>query len=76
MAISEEMASDFQSLISSLTPEQFRRMLERSMKAANAASLTVVKEVVKKDDGFDVEYVMRFHQATDSEYFLQPDETP
>lgn len=58
--VSEEMALDFQSLIASMPPEQFRKMIERSIKAANANSLSIQKEVVKTEDGFDFEYVMLF----------------
>ena len=76
MAISEEMALDFQSLIASLTPKQFGRMIERSLQAANATSLQIVKEVVQSDDGegFEFQYVMKFSYPADTEYFLQPDE--
>ena len=74
MSISLEMATDFQNLLATMPPEKFKQMLERSIKAANAASLTVTQEAVKTETGVDSVYVMRFHPATDCEYFLQPDE--
>lgn len=76
MAVSIEMAADFQSLLASLTPEQFRRMLERTLQVNNATCLQIQKEVVHAEDGVGVEfqYLMLLTHPTDSEYFLQPDE--
>lgn len=79
MAISKEMAADFQSLIATLTPDQFHQMLVRTMQANNLSSIQVQKEVVKvpaDNNGvaFEVCYVMKFNRPEDSEYFLQPDE--
>lgn len=76
MAVSEEMVLDFQNLIASLTPKEFGRMIERSLQAANATSLQIVREVVKSEDGegYEQQYVMKFCYPADTEYFLQPDE--
>lgn len=62
MPVSLDMASDFQNLLLRMSPEEFRRMLERSLLANNATSLQVIKEVVQSEDGegFEYEHVMVF----------------
>lgn len=60
MPISVAMAADFQNLLTSMSPKDFRLMLERTLLANNATSLQVKKDVVQSEDGegFEYEYVM------------------
>lgn len=76
MAVSEEMAAEFQALLGSLTPKQFQRMLERTLQVNNATCFQVQKEIVRAEsgNGFHAQYAVRLTNPHDSEYFLQPDE--
>jgi hypothetical protein len=49
--ITEEAGQDAQSLLANMSQAQFREFLVNSIRAANATSLSIEKEVFKEEDG-------------------------
>lgn len=69
ITMTDEAAQDFQALIAGLTVAEFKEMMVRTIRAADATSLRVVKEVRQlPDGGFDQVFTMLFNRPEDSEF--------